>query len=274
MKIEKINRLNGEVVKTFNSIKKAAKEAKVSELTVKRQLNGENYNTRCGWTWRYVETDKEKKSKKNKRVLKIDINGNILKKYNSVKEASEDTGDSRGHISNLLSGRNNMNSFISRIGYGYKWDDGEETTQELIKPTTEMYFINVMVGLVNRDLVDGAIYTIGTFDYKYDKSQDALLDVVDGHKVYTRDMHCAMVKVTLPLLTEEERAFMKTMLKAFKGIKSIRKCKHYYNGLEFIRLESISKINNIDLDTFKEGQYYNGLELDRSYTLEELELNS
>ena len=81
-----------------------------------------------------------------------------------------------------------------------------------------------------------------------------------------------MVEIEKPLLSEKERQFISNIIKAFNEIKGIEKCHDIFNGFEFLRIVASSPAETLDLPKFREGEYYGGLELNRIYTLEELDI--
>jgi hypothetical protein len=76
-----------------------------------------------------------------------------------------------------------------------------------------------------------------------------------------------------PILTDKEREYLKAVIKPFK-VTSIRKYEDYENE-EYIRVEVEIKDGTyacIEFPDFKKGTRYKGMELDRYYTVEELDL--
>lgn len=282
-RIQKIDK-NGNVVKSFKSIEAAALEAKVSTATIKRQLKGEVKKTHCGYTWKYSTGNKNKGiappqlqdyyAKNSKSINIVDKDGNILRSYSSMRKACDGEGFSMNQMSKYLTNRVNKENFIRRYGIGFEYADNEENEEVIENKTTqssELMYINLLVGLVNQTLIEGATYSIDNQKLTYNKEQGALINE-DGFIAIKRDTLIDNVKVELPLLTKEEKMFLFNVLKGFGKIKSIRKCQYFYAGYEYLRLEADNSEFNIDLDAFKEGKYYTGLKLDKSYTLKELGL--
>ena len=81
-----------------------------------------------------------------------------------------------------------------------------------------------------------------------------------------------LFQVQLPLLTEKERDFLKNLLKAFSNVRGIRKCNAIAKGMEFIRIETNSPANNVDLPDYKAGQYYGNMKLNELYSIDELNI--
>ena len=176
-----------------------------------------------------------------------------------------------------------MRNFGKKKGFYFIWlkDKEEETKEEIkeepkeiVKPEREEYYINILVGLVNRTLVDRAIYNIRGIDYTYIKEHDILIGANGEGNVtpIKRDFYCEMCKIQLPLLNSKEREFLTNLLKAFNDVKGIQKSNDIFDGFEFLRIVSNSPTNNMDLPRFRAGEYYSNLELDRLYSLEELDI--
>lgn len=154
--------------------------------------------------------------------------------------------------------------------YGNKEQETTEVEEGIERPTKEEYYINILVGLANGNLQDGATYEINGSKFVYSKEQQALM--IGNIIGYSREKMLSKVVIELPLLTEEERTFLKNLLKAFKNVKGIRKCNAINKGMEFIRIETNTPIDNIDLPDFAEDKYYANLKENRLYSIEELNL--
>lgn len=272
MIIEKIDK-NGKVVKKFDSIVKAAKEADVSVTTVSRQINGQKFKTHCGYTWRRAVVDNTNVMGKKRPIVMLDENDNLLGRYNSIKECSEKTNYTISKIVRYLLGSTNREWFTNRYKVKFMYAEHYSENNHKVESKTAVadYWINVLVGLVNRTLTDGTTYTLNGIKYKYKKEKDQLINETLNSQ-FSRDYFLQTVEVVKPLLTENERQFLKNILKALKDVHGIVKCKGVYEGTEFIRLENGSPFGGIDLDAFKQGTYYCGLELDKVYSIEELNL--
>lgn len=303
MRVEKLDR-EGNVLKRFNSIEAAAADAKVSVETVQRQLRGYGYGeygrrvkpkTQCGFTWRYYKDGKEEKpaekvskgignKNRSKPIYMVDENNRILKEYESARECARESGYSINQVFGYVSGRTDKEWFKDRYGVGFVYvadykkensliediENNMDDKKEIIKPVAKDYYINVLVGLVNRTLIDGARYNINGLEFKYNKDEDILINEA-GTKII-RDYYIKMVEIEKPLLNEKERQFISNIIRAFDEIKGIEKCHDIFNGFEFLRIVASSPAENLDLPKFREGEYYGGLELNRIYTLEELDI--
>ena len=85
-----------------------------------------------------------------------------------------------------------------------------------------------------------------------------------------------ITKLPKTALTEEEKEYLGNVIKPFKDkIVSIVKYINCYDSYEFIRItirQGISDACHIILPTFTSGTIYNGMEIDKEYTLKELGL--
>lgn len=265
---------NGELIKKVKTREQAAAFAGISVASVYRSIVGDTNRTHCGYYFRNdnqsFELKPSKPSYKGNEVLLIK-NNEIVKEYENQKIASEETGISQGSLSALLNDKSDRNYFIKKHGFELIYKNNyKKPTKEIIKPQKEEYYINVLVGLVNRTLVDGAIYTIKGIDYTYVKEKDYLIN--GNNNTICRDFYIDVCKTQLPILSEEERKFLSNLLKAFNNIVGIEKCPDIYEGFEFIRIIANNSNDNIALPKFKTGQYYANLVLNRVYTLEELNI--
>ncbi len=270
--IEKIDK-NGEVVKKFSSVIDAAKEAGVSVTTVSRQINGQKFKTHCGYTWRRTIVDNTNVIGKKRPIVMLDENNNLLGRYDSIKECSKKTDYTISKIVRYLLGTTDRKWFTNRYKVKFMYAEHYDESDHKVESKTAVadYWINVLVGLVNRTLTDGATYTLNGVEYKYKKEKDQLVNETLNSQ-FSRDYFLQTVEIVKPLLTEGEKQFLKSLLKALKDVHGIVKCKGIYEGTEFIRLENGSPFGGIDLDTFKQGTYYCGLQLGKYYSIEELNL--
>ena len=227
-----------------------------------------------------------RKGKKGVKVLLISKRDNsILKKFDSIKEASERTGVPNGTIASQVvkkgASRSKEYCFVYEKDYknGLRvetvpiTDSSEmklEFRGEIIKRKEKDYYVNILVGLANGTLEDGAIYKIGDSELVYNKEYNRL--EIGGQPILTQQNMYEEIEIELPILNEEERKFLKNLLKAFGNVKGIRKCNDIRSGFEFIRIETNTPIDNVDLPTFVENKYYKSMQQNRLYTIEELGL--
>lgn len=98
---------NGVFVNKFESITEAVKNTKTFEEDIKNVLESKAYKAH-NFIWRKEETifSKEELKKINCKnvviILKVDTDGNVAKRYNSIKEASEETKIGRTVLDRLF----------------------------------------------------------------------------------------------------------------------------------------------------------------------------
>lgn len=205
-----------------------------------------------------------------KVVVKVDRDNNLLEEYKNLEVAAKKTGICKPTIYSQCSKKIKG---IRDYHFMYKNDWlllEEQRDKPIAKAKKKEYYVNVLVGLANDTLEDGASYIInGTrLTYIFDKKALMCGDEI----VYSKNKMFEEVEVELPLLLPEERNFLKTLLKAFTNVKGIRKCKDRRQGFEFIRIETNTEEETITLPSYLEGKYYKSLQVDRLYTTNELEI--
>jgi hypothetical protein len=113
--------LTGQFITTFDSLTKAAKSVGVDVRTISNSCTG-NTQTSAGYIWCYngeqpnVITD-DKAHLKFRRVLQLTLTGDYVKEYNSIVEASVETGIGKSHISRVVSDRYPS----AQTAGGYRW---------------------------------------------------------------------------------------------------------------------------------------------------------
>lgn len=142
--------------------------------------------------------------------------------------------------------------------------------KEIVKKKEKTIFVNVLVGLANGTLIDGATYEIDGTVLTYSKSENSLK--LGKNDVYTQKRMFEECTVELPVLLPKEKEFLSSLLKAFNNVIGIIKCKDRIEGFEFIRIETSNNEDTLVLPSFLEGKYYNSLTTDVLYTLEDLGL--
>lgn len=222
-----------------------------------------------------------KRSYSTSPIYLIDKDNNIIKKFKSQTNAANELKTSPSYVNKIIKGkiRSSQYNLISAEKYKLLYEkrqDNVETTEikeekptKIIKRKDKIYYVNMLVGLANGDLIDGASYTINGSVATYNKEKQALM--IGEVPFMTRDKCFLEVEVELPLLTDKERSFLSNLLKAFTSVKGIRKCSDSTSGFCFIRIET-NVGEDIVLPSFVETKYYGSLEKDRLYTLEELQL--
>ena len=266
---------NGDLVKMVRTREQAAAYVGTSVSTVSRFIKGETSKTHCGYVFKLDKQEgsfSEKNSWKKKKVAMF-ANDKVVKVYDSQIQASRENNIPQSAVSYRLHNKIDRGHFINKYGVDFAYEDSinntSENTEEIVKPQKEELLINVLVGLVNRTLVDRAIYNLRGIDYTYIKEKDMLTSEVG---TLERNFYCELCQVQAPILNEKELKFLSNLLVAFKreNVKGI--VKSTINGLEFIRVEMLNSNENLVLPEFKLGQYYNNLKLHKLYTLDELNL--
>lgn len=112
--------LNGNFIKEYKSITLAAKDVGIFATSIVSVCNKRRVKTAGGFKWTYKgeslsEEDFKYKTTK-KKVLQLDLNGNFINEFESVKEAAEKTGGSRSCISSVCCGDKGRSTHK-----GYKW---------------------------------------------------------------------------------------------------------------------------------------------------------
>ena len=221
-------------------------------------------------------------AREKKPIVELDINNNYVRTYETQKEAAQANGTNQPTISRILSKGLKRKTFKLMYLEDYEKLYGkveetpiettpiEEKPKEIKKQKTNEYYINVLVGLANGTLVDGAIYNLNGSMLKYSKQDNALM--VADKKIYSFERMWEEVSIELPILLPQEKEFLSNLLKAFTNVKGIVKCKDRREGYEFIRIETNNQEDTITLPSYIEGKYYKSLQRDVLYTKEDLEL--
>lgn len=111
--------LDGNFIRKWDSAVDAGKELNISYSDINRACKKENL-TAFGFQWRYRDSDVKigkyvkPESTSNKAVIQLTKEGEKLKEFKSIMEASRQTGILNSSIKNCLSGR-------SQSAGGYKW---------------------------------------------------------------------------------------------------------------------------------------------------------
>lgn len=119
-KIRKVKQLNKdtlEVIKIWDSITEATKSLGfISSSQIPLCCSGKR-DTAFGYKWCYAEDEKPPVyiyKTKCKPIIQLDLNGKIIKEYNSMKEAAEILNIRAGNISNCCRGK-------QKTAFGFKW---------------------------------------------------------------------------------------------------------------------------------------------------------
>ena len=125
------NAPGGVVINTFSSAVEASRVVGVDASTISRAAAG-NSNSAAGFRWRYVsnssETIRPKARAKKRAVQQIDkVTNSLIQNYDSILEASRETGVDHGSISKAARGKlQSAGGFIWR----YKYNNGEYDAHE------------------------------------------------------------------------------------------------------------------------------------------------
>ena len=130
--------MSGEILKTYKSITEASKEARISYPTICNVCKGKNLKA-GGYYWKYKENEEWKipKSRSCKKVGQVDPkSGNVLKIFDSGKEAADFIGAQPSSICSAIKG-------IINILKGYKWIRiQEEEKDPLFEETRDWKIVN------------------------------------------------------------------------------------------------------------------------------------
>ena len=275
---------NGEILRVFRNTYEAGRATGTSHETIRRAIIGQK--TKLQEKGMYFEWGKDNQERYGyrKRTVVVKDNGEV-KVYNTQTELAKDLGVSLASVNHYIHKRINSpkgtkiydyNEYVKLFGEPeeqqaekeYSEEIKEEVKEEITHKTETMYYVNVLVGLANGTLEDGATYEMRNNVLKYNKEKEALML---GEAVYlSKNSMFDEVRVELPLLIEKEKTFLSNLLKAFSGAKGIQKCSDYRKGFEFIRI--VSGGETTDLPSFIEGKYYGNLKQNRLYSLDELGL--
>lgn len=106
--------LQGNIVRKWDSATVAARELGYSQSGINWCcLRKPKHNSYKGYIWRYIG-DNDTSYKNGKRIIKMDANGNILKEYFNITEASKENAILQTSISNCIHGR-------SKSAGGFIW---------------------------------------------------------------------------------------------------------------------------------------------------------
>ena len=116
--VYQININNGQILNKFNSITKALKYLNVdlNSGSISEVCKGKLTST-YGYYWCYVDNYNEYKYQKYKRsnqrnILQYDKNGILVKEYDTIYDASQETGLDRDGISHALSDESSCSGYL------------------------------------------------------------------------------------------------------------------------------------------------------------------
>lgn len=121
--VYQINIITDEIIDKFDSLSDAAIKTNSNESHIRDCCNGKR-KTHNGFKWKdvddnYIKKRSSKNNSTNKReILQIDLDGNIIEKYDSISSCSRITGIRKSNIIDCLSNR-------KRTAGGFKWSYNE-----------------------------------------------------------------------------------------------------------------------------------------------------
>ena len=107
--------LDGSFIQEFNSLKEASEKTNISKGIICNVCNGKG-KTAGGYIWRYkinpLKSNESIKGK-NRQVLQFDKQGNFIKEYESITQASKETNTGLGNIQQVCAGkRKTANNYV------------------------------------------------------------------------------------------------------------------------------------------------------------------
>ena len=275
----------GNILNTYNSVIEASEKEGIAIPTIyykiRKGIKAQEKSNRDGKVWYFTENP-GKKLRRREEVVLLDKDGNYIKTFKNQQEAGKYFGCDSTNINKILRVNSQRKCYYKDHYIMYETDYREKTSKEetiveetpievseIIKKKENMYYINVLVGLANGELVDGATYEVNGNKTTYREEQQALMI---GDIIYlSRQSLFNEVEVEYPLLNTEERKFLNNLLKAFSKVDGIIKCESNVKGFNYIRIETGTG-DDIVLPDFKDDKYYKNLEKNRLYTIEELDI--
>ena len=126
--------LDGNLLKIWDSVKDASKELNIEISSLSNAASCTGKKTCCGFQWSWVGEDKTYRQKikpiktakqriveaKYKSVIEYDLNGNFIKEWSSIKEASQTLKISHTHISACCLGKRTT---AGKFQWKYKGDE-------------------------------------------------------------------------------------------------------------------------------------------------------
>lgn len=280
------------LVAVYNNIREAEEKSGVLRGTIYSQCHRDSKGI-GQYYFRYLThhvTDAEKKiepRKKSNSIVELNMDDEYVKTYKSQVEVAKQKKLSTVSINARLKGRVNQTKFKLMYLDDYEKLYGkieetkeeepikeepvkEETPVKVQRKKEEDYYINILVGLANGTLIDGATYDLNGTEVMYVKEENALKmgDMV----LWTQERLFKKCSIELPMLLPKEKEFLSNLLKAFTNVKGIMKCQDRRDGFEYIIIKTNSLEDDITLPSFVEGKYYQSLQKDTLYSIESLGL--
>lgn len=109
--------LTGELESTFQSLEEASKSSSISEDSISHACVGDR-KTSNGFYWTYTTTFDLKEDIRKKKVIQYDFDGELVKVFDSISEASKATEVNKSSIAKCCRGeRNKAGGFIWKFLY-------------------------------------------------------------------------------------------------------------------------------------------------------------
>ena len=99
--------LTGELESTFQSLEEASKSSSISEDSISHACVGDR-KTSNGFYWTYTSTFDLKEDYRKKKVIQYDLEGELVKVFDSISDASKQTEINKSSIAKCCRGERNM----------------------------------------------------------------------------------------------------------------------------------------------------------------------
>ena len=104
--------LTGELESTFQSLEEASKSSSISEDSISHACVGDR-KTSNGFYWTYTSTFDLKEDYRKKKVIQYDLEGELVKVFDSISDASKASGVNKSSIAKCCRGeRKKAGNFI------------------------------------------------------------------------------------------------------------------------------------------------------------------
>ena len=107
--------LEGELIQIYSSLKEASEKNNIAKSTISNVCNGKGL-TAGGFIWRYKKNplkSNDSIKEKKRKILQYDKQGNFIKEYESITQASYETNTNLGNIQQVCVGkRKSANNYI------------------------------------------------------------------------------------------------------------------------------------------------------------------
>ena len=163
--------LTGELINIFSCVEEAA-DITGYGITGIREVCNHKISTAHGYIWCHEDEPKTieelinelPKKKTQREIEQYDLNGNFIKKYDSIAEAAETLGLHRTSIENALT-----NKAFNCQGYLWKYvDDSEDILEKVKRNNNKKDYLKIGINQYTKD---------GVFIKHYDSAADAAKDL-------------------------------------------------------------------------------------------------